>query len=211
MFKGHIPDPVYKVLPYLYALMGIAAMFGLDHVGGRISGLALLSAGGLAWSMRRRYRKLIQQVASGEDIDLSSLNIDQKNSGPLVQVQWQKSFECGQVDIDRQHRHLFGLANELVNTVTSNKPSGDVELLLDELIEHITEHFRTEEAVLARTKHPLSLDHQEIHRQLSAKADGLRAKLLDGSLVTSELVGFVVYDVITDHMTKADLKFAVSG
>jgi len=209
MFKGHLPDPFYKALPYLYALIGIAAMLGIDHLGGRVSGLALLSAGGLVWSMRRRYRKLIQQAANGEDVDLSGLDIDQDNSGSLVQIQWRKSFECGQIDIDRQHKRLFGLGNELINTVSSNKPRGDVELLLDELINHITDHFCTEEAILARSKHPLSPEHQEIHRQLLAKAVSLRAKFLDGSLVTSELVGFIVYDVITDHITKEDLKFAV--
>jgi len=47
----------YEALPYLYAGFGLVAAVLLDSVLGRISGLMLITAGGMIWRLRRQYRK----------------------------------------------------------------------------------------------------------------------------------------------------------
>lgn len=126
----------------------------------------------------------------------------------LTQIIWKPSFECGHSVIDAQHRRLFGLCNELIKAVSTNTPRGDIEWLLDELIDHITDHFGTEEAALAKSKHPITEEHQGIHRTLLSKAVDLRDRSRRGEMTISDLVGFIVYDVIADHITSEDLKFS---
>ena len=46
---------------------------------------------------------------------------------------------------------------------------------------------------------------------LALAAADLRDRYHRGRMLTSDLVGFVVYDVITDHITKEDLKFKRVG
>jgi len=54
----NIPIWIYEPLPYIYALTGVVATLTLDVLVGRISGLMLISAGGVVWYQRMRYRRL---------------------------------------------------------------------------------------------------------------------------------------------------------
>lgn len=204
MKTSHLPEHLYEALPFIYLGSGLLTVLALPNVAGFLSGAMLISAGATVWRLRYRYRRAFN-CSEGH------IDYPEDNGAGLVQILWKKAFECGHSLIDAQHRRLFGLGNELIAAVSTNSPAADIELLLDELIEHITEHFCTEEAVLAKTRHPISKEHQEIHRLLLVKATDLRNRLHNGLTVTSELVGFIVYDVITDHITKEDLKFAVAA
>lgn len=203
--EGHLPDFIYNALPHVYACAGLLTMVVLRNWYAVFSGVTLLSAAGLVWVLRYRYRSAFND--SGGYIDIPVSPDGNALGGVLAQIFWQPSFECGHPVIDAQHRRLFGLGNELIKAVSTNKLPGDIEWLLDELVDHITDHFCTEEAVLAKTKHPISKEHQGIHRALLSKAADLRDRHRSGRMLSADLVGFIVYDVITDHITKEDLKF----
>lgn len=203
MKSGYLPEQLYEALPFIYLGSGLLTMIMLPNFAGFLSGAMLISAGATVWRLRYRYRRAFNCTEG-------HIDYAENTGGSLVQILWKKAFECGHSVIDAQHRRLFGLGNELISAVSTNRPPGDIEWLLDELIEHITDHFCTEEAALARTRHPISAEHREIHRQLLAKAADLRDRLHSGLTVTSEIVGFIVYDVITNHITQEDLKFAVA-
>lgn len=192
----NLPDWLYKILPYFYLCAGVLTLVVLRNELGIFSGVTLISAGAIVWLLRGRSRR-------------ESASIEEKApAGGLVQISWNQSFECGHPIIDAQHRRLFGIANELIDAVLTKKPVQDVELLLDELVEHITGHFATEEGLLAKTGHPVSAEHQEIHRFLLAKAADLRDRHRTGQIIIGELVGFITYDVVTEHIINDDRKFA---
>jgi hemerythrin-like metal-binding protein len=203
--EGHLPDFIYNALPHVYACAGLLTMVMLRNWFAAFSGVTLISAAGLVWALRYRYRSAF--IHSGGHIDIPVSPDENAPGAVLAQIFWQPSFECGHPVIDAQHRRLFGLGNELIKAVSTNKLPGDIEWLLDELVEHISDHFCTEEAVLARTKHPISREHQGIHRSLLSKAAVLRDRHHSDRMLPADLVGFIVYDVITDHITKEDLKF----
>jgi hemerythrin-like metal-binding protein len=127
----------------------------------------------------------------------------------VMQISWRKSFECGHPVIDRQHRELFEIGDGVIKAVLKNKSRDHIEFLLDELTEHIQNHFVTEEAAMARTRFPLSGEHRAQHAELLEKARGLRDRYRSGLLDISELVGFIAYDVISEHIINQDLKFAL--
>ena len=86
----------------------------------------------------------------------------------------------------------------------------EVERELVELIDHVKDHFCTEEALLARTKHPLSGDHQRQHAQLLEKAESLKEHYAKNQVTTNALVRFVAYDLVAQHIYKGDLEWAVA-
>ena len=52
-----LPDRLYEVLPYLYAIAGFATATYFDTPVGFGSGFLLLLTAGLVWLMRRDYRQ----------------------------------------------------------------------------------------------------------------------------------------------------------
>jgi hemerythrin-like metal-binding protein len=204
--EGHFPEIIYGALPSVYLCAGLLTMAVLRNWAAAFSGLAWISAAGIVWVLRYRYRSAFND--SGGRMDVPEAANEAARGRVLTEIVWKPSFDCGHSIIDAQHRRLFGLGNELIEAVSTNKPQGDIEWLLDELVSHITDHFCTEEAVLAKTKHPITQEHQDIHRTLLSKAADIRDRTRRGEMPTTDLVGFIVYDVITDHITTEDLKFA---
>lgn len=170
-------------------------MIILQHQVAILIGLTVMSVGGVMWFRRCRFRGKLQQTAS------KALNRS------IVEISWNKSFECGHRTIDAQHRRLFGIRNELIDAVLTKKPKYDVESLLHELVDHVEHHFSEEEAVLAETGYPISNEHGKIHRTLLAKAKNLRDRHRTGEIIISEIVSFVTDDVIINHIIQEDRKF----
>jgi hypothetical protein len=52
-----LPDRLYEMLPYLYAVAGFATASYFDTPIGYVSGFLLLLTAGLVWMMRRDYRQ----------------------------------------------------------------------------------------------------------------------------------------------------------
>ena len=203
---GVIPDFIYTILPYVYLCAGLLTIVVLRNWIATFSALAWFSAAATVWVRRYRYSSPFNR--SRGRIDVPTV-IDENGRGEeLVPIFWQPSFECGHSTIDAQHRRLFGLGNKIVKAVLANKLPGDIAWLLEELVDHATDHFCTEEAVLVKANHPISKEVQGAHRRLLSKALDLRDRYRSGEILTEEIIGFIVNDVITDHIAKEAVEFS---
>lgn len=197
-----------KALPFSYVAAGLAASIALDNLLGFISGLLLITSGALLWSQRRSFSR-----ETNANIDQT----DQLQGAPsdddtgLLKVIWRSSYEVGHDVIDRQHKRLFALGNELINALLTKKPHGDIELLLDELVIDIETHFQTEEDLMASRNLPLSEGHIGSHRSLLARIKDLRQRFHVEQLEVSELVGFIAHKVVAQHIIKEDMKFSAAA
>jgi len=173
-------------------------------------GLVLIAAGIFEWA--RRFRG---QPKAKDSAGIASTNPpgpDGPDPGTqLMLMRWRSSFECGHPVIDMQHHELFNISNEVINSVLDRRPKIGIEYLLHELVEHIKDHFLTEEEVLARTHYPALEEHRNIHRLLLGRATELQERYREGVLPVGDLVGFIAYDVISAHIIEEDLKFALRG
>jgi hemerythrin-like metal-binding protein len=77
-------------------------------------------------------------------------------------------------------------------------------------VDHISEHFCTEEAMLARTRNRLFASHQAHHRVLLAKAIQLRDQYLNDEASAKEVVSFIAHQVIANHILHEDRKWVES-
>lgn len=203
----YLPDGIYNALPYLYMAVGILTIAWLGNGMAIFSGLTLIAAGGTVWLLRYQYRRDARQGAPASGDGGRSALLDATDGG-LVRISWRSAYECGHPVIDEQHRQLFDLSNELINAVLEWKPKSHVEAMFNQLVDHITDHFCTEESILARSRNALTAEHQQIHRALLAKAVSLRDRYRQDDIEVGELVGFLVYDVVTQHIIRDDSKFA---
>lgn len=196
-------DKVYKALPFIYLCAGLLTIVLMRNVIAVFSGLVLIAAAGLVWLLRYQYRRAFNE--SKGRIELPVLPIKTSPLDGLTQISWRKEFECGHPVIDAQHRHLFGISNELIHAVMTDMPKQALEALLDELIKHFNEHIESEEAILAKLNHPISDEHHEHHSSLSAKASTLREQFHNAEAGPVELIAFLAYDIISNHVLTEEL------
>lgn len=209
MARGvHLPGWLYESLPYIYGASGVLAVFVLRGIAAFISGILLLSAGFIIWIMRRDYRRQAAARPARQADPEKLYGKSQPAPAGLVNLVWQKSFDVGHEIIDRQHRRLFSLGNEVINALIARQSKADIELLLSELVDEIAEHFRAEEEIMAGYDNPLSEEHKEIHSALLARVRELQRRFHHGTMTVGELVGFITYDVVAEHIMKEDFKFS---
>jgi hemerythrin-like metal-binding protein len=195
---------LYNAIPFIYLFAGVLAEFLIQGVLGALVGLALVTAAGAIWFTRYRYRQAFE-LAEERTFSPSLLGAEDLPKGGLVQVSWNQTLECGHPLIDGQHRRLFGLANEAINTLLAKQSNADEEALLDQLISHMNAHFLTEEDLLEDANEPgLSL-HKIEHQAMLAKAASLRRRFHNGEAVSRELVTFLSEDVISNHIIRENL------
>jgi hemerythrin-like metal-binding protein len=203
--RVYLPDWLYGGLPYLYFFVGVATALTVQTLTAVFSGVMLMFAGVSVGMMRYRFRRAFRQNQWLRDI-LEDRNEKSAYDAGLVYIAWRNAYEFGHPVIDEQHRQLFVLGNELVNAVLCRKPKTVIEPLLDKMVEDVTAHFCTEEAVLARTAHPLFAEHRRIHQSLLAQANGLRDQYRNDQVNVRELIDFIVYDLVTGHIVREDTK-----
>lgn len=121
---------------------------------------------------------------------------------------WQEAYECGNAVIDREHRELFDLANELMDAfLTHGSDPSLVTPVYDRLLRHAKNHFDDEEAELERIAYPRLEAHRRVHASLIERALELRAALDSGDANLGAVVEFLAAEVITRHLLKADRDF----
>lgn len=145
--------------------------------------------------------------ASGRNrVELSSVgSADQQPSS--IRLVWKAGHACGEPTIDSEHRELFQLANALLDLASSEVPLATLEGPLDHLLSSIIEHFAHEERILQQHGYAELDQHAELHRSLIARAQTLRAQLASGDIGFSDLVEFIVVEVVARHMLQADRAF----
>lgn len=205
-FRRHKPEWIYELLPWLYGVAGLGVMLVLRNQMSVFSGLMLISAGFSVWHMRRRSRN----PSTAEQPSSPSNSQKLPAAAGVVQLVWRTSYECGDPQIDDQHRGLFELGNELINALLDGEPKSDVELLIDGFVEHIVNHFNTEEALMSINHDPVEREHQEVHHKLLERAKQLNRRFhrSSGEQVVRDLVSFIAYDVVAQHLILEDPKIA---
>lgn len=127
--------------------------------------------------------------------------------GSFLKLVWSETYCCGHQIIDSQHRHLFLLANELIDSVISNRPIDEVQQFVTNLLSAVLEHFHDEEIALSEADFLGLSDHKQKHADLVEKAIDLQKAFQAGTLSIGNLFQFLAHDVVATHMLKADREF----
>lgn len=122
----------------------------------------------------------------------------------MAPIAWNPDLETGDELVDRQHRNIHRLLNELEGVKDCRE---EIARVLEQLLDHVLMHFDTEEALMRREAYPAQLldEHVALHRDLTNAA---REKVLEfraGQLThVAELVAFL-RDWVANHVHGHDL------
>lgn len=125
----------------------------------------------------------------------------------FARIEWKNKWECGNIEIDKQHKKIVELANTLLfMSFSNNKPDKILEQL-NIIIDHILYHFNFEEQVLAQIGYDNCDEHAAIHKELIEKTLKLKEAYIKDELKASAFFAYVLEDVVVGHMLEEDTKF----
>jgi diguanylate cyclase (GGDEF)-like protein/hemerythrin-like metal-binding protein/PAS domain S-box-containing protein len=137
------------------------------------------------------------------------VSADNQHDVPVasVRLEWKVEWESGNEVIDEQHRDLIKQGNSLIYMSLSNASYEQTLQQLDTVLNHVVDHFDSEEEILSSISYPGYERHAQIHKGLVEKAVKLKESYLKGELKASAFFSFVVDDIIIGHMLHADRKY----
>lgn len=197
MWRTYKPEWLYELLPFLYVGVGVMTILMLRNPVAAVSGMLLISAGVVVWSMRRNYRngRELAAVHASANGPLAA-----RASPVLAELAWRDAFDTGHPAIDTQHRNLFLLGNKLIDSMTDHRPAADIELMLSELLGAFERHCEKEAAHLAAAGDPVDAQQRDKLARTLARARALEERYQLGEVPISALIGFVTYDTIVQHV-----------
>lgn len=100
-----------------------------------------------------------------------------------MSIDWKDNYKIGNDEIDRQHQHLFELANKLVTESDHAKVTG----LAMQLYKHTREHFEMEEALMHQVGFADCTAHTAYHNKLLGRLNEISHGMGKGTLDRPEL------------------------
>jgi hemerythrin len=121
---------------------------------------------------------------------------------------WDPKYSVDIHNIDRQHKRLLALFNELYEAVQKGNAHDVIHRVLVRAADYATYHFQTEEALLARYGYYEEAVHRAEHDKFVEQVASMTEKLeLDDpavGLATLKLLS----DWVNNHILGSDQKFA---
>jgi diguanylate cyclase (GGDEF)-like protein/hemerythrin-like metal-binding protein len=123
---------------------------------------------------------------------------------PIAHIDWKHDWDSGDQLIDRQHRGLLDLANEIISLSLSTSQREPALALLARILQEIQEHFDYEESVLERIRYSGLDAHRTSHRLLAKRVIELKDEVMRGEAQTISIFVFVLEEVVVGHIQQED-------
>jgi hemerythrin-like metal-binding protein len=107
-------------------------------------------------------------------------------------MEWITSLEIGDEMIDRQHRKLVDLINDVHAVSEDASRSEDILHCITAMFLYAKEHFFDEEGLMERLDYPDRERHAAMHRAFVAKARQLADDCLEGKMCIDDMLEFLV-------------------
>lgn len=144
-------------------------------------------------------RNRVQVDSTSTQLDASKTNI--------VQLVWRPAYESGNSLIDTQHRSLLEHSNIILQSILDNEEISEIAILVDSLIIKIEQHFKDEEAIFQSAGYLDCSHHIALHARLLDRARKLSACFVSGRVRDSELLHFIMYEMVSQHILMEDRKY----
>jgi len=80
-------------------------------------------------------------------------------------IKWSPDFACGIKKVDKQHKDLVEMLNDMFNHVSLNEEQEKIYFnsIIKRLIKYVKNHFKTEEKIMLKTNFTGYIAHKEAH------------------------------------------------
>jgi hemerythrin len=128
----------------------------------------------------------------------------------LAILNWSNEYSVEVLSIDKEHKTLFAMLNELHDAMKAGKGSAVVPVILKRLVVYTREHFAHEEKLMSRARYPDIVRHKAEHDQLTGEVVKTVQDFEDGKTVLSiDLLEFL-RSWLQEHIVGWDKKYSSS-
>lgn len=156
---------------------------------------------------QERLNKLLISAEEQGDNFITATKFEEVLEIQGEKLQWNNEWNSGNDEIDKEHKELLELLNDLINTSISEVNFDKSIEKLDILIEKIVKHFETEEEILSKVGYKNYDKHNKIHKNLIGKVFQLKQCYQNRELNASAFFSFLADDVIIGHLVNEDMEF----
>jgi methyl-accepting chemotaxis protein len=129
-------------------------------------------------------------------------------STPGALLAWDDSLSVNIQLVDRQHRKLVEMINELFAALRAGRGNEILTPTLDALVTYTSQHFAEEERMMKAHGYPGLAEHQAAHRQLVERVSDFQQKLRQGQTsFSSDLFNFLK-SWLLHHIKEVDMDYA---
>lgn len=125
----------------------------------------------------------------------------------LISLKWNKNWDCGEENIDFQHKELFQIVSQLANSVYTGKENEEVIENINSIIKHVEEHFDYEERALNNVGFEDLDNHKIIHNHLLIRTEEIKNEVVCGKIDRIRAFAFLFDEIIVGHLLSDDTRF----
>jgi hemerythrin len=125
----------------------------------------------------------------------------------MALITWSDRMSVGVERIDKQHRGLMDLINNLHAEMLAGRGYEALGEVLAELVNYTKTHFATEEMLFHTHRYPKLAEHKKEHDDLAKKAAELQAAVSSGKVVLTLPTMNFLKDWLTNHILKSDMAY----
>jgi len=119
---------------------------------------------------------------------------------------WLPKYETGNPSVDRQHKRLFEMVNELHHGIVSGHGRETMGPTLKSLAKYTLEHFATEEGFMRASSYEHYPRHKARHDELAKQVKELITQYDSGSLALPGTLSKFLADWLTPHIKEEDME-----
>ncbi len=121
---------------------------------------------------------------------------------------WNDIYSVNVVEIDRQHKKLIELMNELHNAMLKGQTKDILGRVIEELIAYTSYHFATEEKYFDQFDYPETTTHKNEHNDFIKKITDFKQDFGEGRLFLSTHIMNFLKDWLINHIQGSDKKYS---
>lgn len=125
----------------------------------------------------------------------------------MALIQWTDQLELNVLEIDRQHRRLVDIINELDEAMGVGRGKDVVKSVLDRLVDYTVYHFGSEEHLLEVHNYPGVVRHKAQHIEFVKKLIDLRDACGRQQIGLPIAVMSFLSDWLVDHIKGTDRQY----
>lgn len=120
---------------------------------------------------------------------------------------WKEIYSVGNVEIDREHKKLFDIAQDAFTQVEESQRNAKIKEVLTELYTYMKTHFKHEEKFMKEMNYPLVEEHKILHHHIIEKINTFIKQLpnMEESLFEKELAK-IIDIALVHHIIQEDRK-----
>lgn len=117
---------------------------------------------------------------------------------------WKDEYSVNIKSIDEEHKKLVSILNDLHSSMLSAKANTVLGKFLEDLIAYTKYHFQNEEKLMSQYGYPGFQDHQEAHKNLTAKVLSFQEEFKQGKKMMSVEILYFLKDWLMTHINGTD-------